>query len=82
MSVKIYGYSDDLIEVEGDIKAEFGAWDDGINYMIFSNGTVLSIEYTSEGVWRLNRIYKGEGKYIKIEALRKKVGHITLFIRD
>lgn len=60
MPVKVYGASDDLVEVEGDIREEFyalGEFDNGEakdgGYLAFSNGAVFRIEYTNQGVWRI-----------------------------
>jgi hypothetical protein len=52
VSATIYGASDDLIEVEGDIREEFYAVD-GPNYLAFSNGTLLSVVYDDDGMWRI-----------------------------
>ena len=53
MSIKVYGVSDDLIEIEGDIREEFP---DDKALLIFSNGVVLSIEYGLSGIWRINQM--------------------------
>lgn len=53
--VCIYVSSDGLIEVDGDIQAEFDVnTEDEGNFLIFSDGTVLSVTYTNEGIWRIN----------------------------
>jgi hypothetical protein len=54
VSVTVYGSSDDLIEVDGDINAEFyaGVGDDG-DLLVFSDGTIVRITYTEAGVWRI-----------------------------
>lgn len=61
MPVKIYGASDDLIEVEGDIREEFYAVtlnddDDEGGILAFSNGVVIRILYTNEGTWRITPV--------------------------
>lgn len=67
--VTVYGASDDLIEVEGDLREEFNAIDqDEPQYLAFSDGTVLSIQYTDEGLWRVNRRVAGSAVYSKAEA--------------
>ena len=53
MRTTVYGASDDLVEIEGGISEEFNPSDDGPNYLAFSNGTVLGIEYTKLGVWKI-----------------------------
>lgn len=58
MAVTIYGASDDLIEVEGDVKAEFqyNPRPGSGQYIALSCGVVLSIEYDNDGVWRINPV--------------------------
>lgn len=56
--IKVRGTSDDLIELEGDIREEFYADEDG-NYLAFSNGVALRIHYTTEGVWRITKVREG-----------------------
>lgn len=51
--ITVYGASDDLIEVEGDIREEFYALGDDENFLALSNGTVLRVEYSRGGVWRI-----------------------------
>lgn len=64
--IKVYGASDDLVELEGDINEEFnylglGGADeqDSGGLLAFSNGVILRIVYTQEGVWRITTV-KGE----------------------
>jgi hypothetical protein len=54
MSVTVYGASDDLIEVVGDIREEF-PWHaaDGTAFLGFSNGVVLRVAFSISGVWRI-----------------------------
>jgi hypothetical protein len=57
----IYGGSDDLIVVEGDINEEFpwrkrGYGQPSGDLLAFSDGTVLWINFTDEGVWRIERL--------------------------
>lgn len=68
--VKIYGASDDLIEVEGDITEEFNPpyGDDNPCYLAFGDGTMLSVQYDKDGMWRINRLNEGTAAYSKIEA--------------
>ena len=56
MTIKVYGASDDLIEIEGDIRTEFYASNDKPNFLAFSNGVVLEIGYTSVGVWKISTL--------------------------
>jgi len=65
---KIYGASDDLIEVDGDIREEFYHSEDGVDLLAFSDGTLLSVEYDNSGMWRINRLMDGTSRYTKDEA--------------
>lgn len=72
--VEIYGASDDLIEVEGDIREEFNAlgheWcgDGDGGLLAFSDGTILSIAYTNDGFWRIAPIASGSATYEVTQA--------------
>lgn len=60
MSTIIYGASDDLIEISGDVSEEFGA-DGGTNYIALSNGVLVSVKYDDEGMWRVRTIERPDG---------------------
>ncbi len=62
MQVEIYGASDDLIEVEGDMTEEYGAYSCA-NYLHFGDGTILEVEYnpTPNHYWRIKVLKVGEG---------------------
>lgn len=51
MSVTVYGASDDLIEVEGDIREEFSLPEDDSAYLGFSTGVILRVTFGD--VWRI-----------------------------
>lgn len=68
MTVSITGYSDDLIEVDGDISAEFTCPSDDKAYLGFSDGTLLKIWYDEDGIWRINRLVDGLSYYSKEEG--------------
>lgn len=68
MSVLIYGASDDLIEVEGDVMTEFNV-DDGVTYLAFSDGTVLAVSYQDDGTWLISRKAVGSASYTRMEAI-------------
>ena len=53
MATTIYGASDDLIEVDGDITEEFNAIEQHPYYLGFSTGVVLCIEYGTDGIWHI-----------------------------
>lgn len=48
----IYGASDDLIELEGRIREEFGAYE-ATTRLDFDNGASLTVQYDREGIWRI-----------------------------
>lgn len=51
--IKIYGSSDDLIEIEGDIREESNWFaDEDRSWIALSDGTLLQVEYSSLGIWR------------------------------
>jgi len=59
--LKIYGRSDDLIEIDGDIYDEIGWHPSEKCYITISDGTVISIEYSDEGIWRIAMLREGSG---------------------
>ena len=63
MPITIYGASDDLIEVEGDISEEFSYLDhdDEGDLIAVSDGTVVRITYGASGVWRIVPVHHGSG---------------------
>jgi hypothetical protein len=64
----IYGASDDLIEVEGDLSEEFNAYsseDDVHHYLGFSDGTLLEVTYGRDGTWFINRLAGGTATFAK-----------------
>jgi len=70
MSIKIYGASDDLIEIDGDIREEFNWIPDGdeSRFLAFSDGTLLRVMYDSDGIWRLNKVASGTAQFSKVEG--------------
>lgn len=69
--IRVYGASDDLIEVDGAIREEFSAYgldeDDG-GFLAFNDGTVLEIHYGASGRWRISCVQEGVASYEKSEA--------------
>jgi hypothetical protein len=61
--ITIYGASDDLIEVEGDLTEEFGHYQEASALLACSDGTLLRIASDREGVWRLTRIAAGTATF-------------------
>jgi hypothetical protein len=68
--LKIYGASDDLLEVEGDTQEEFSVWD--TEYKPFtvavSDGTLLRVRYDDDGIWRISLLTKGAAQFEKVEG--------------
>jgi len=64
MSTKIYGASDDLIEFEGDVNGEVGAWDASEKRpanVACSDGTILKFLYAPDdaAIWKIAVIERG-----------------------
>ena len=54
----VTGYSDDLIEIEGDITEEIDVpYNDQNGYIAFSDGTLLKVVY--DGLWRFFIVNQG-----------------------
>lgn len=67
--IEISGYSDDLIEIDGDISEEFNAYgDDEGPLLAFSDGTVLRITYGDAGIWRIVPVKTGSGELFITQA--------------
>ena len=68
--VKVFGCSDDLVEIEGDIREEYPFYDndDDCRYLSFSDGTVLKIIYDDDGLWRVSLITRGGCEFEKVEG--------------
>lgn len=62
--IRIYGSSDDLIELASDDQKEFENEEFHVpntysNILAFSDGTLLEIRYDRWGVWRITALEKG-----------------------
>lgn len=55
----ITGASDDLIEIEGEIREEFSAWECKNGVIACSDGTLLRVSYDENGIWRFRVDFKG-----------------------
>ena len=68
--IKIYGSSDDIIVIEGDIVEEFGCYTSGEEeverFLAVSDGTLLQVRY--DGFWRLNVLRAGNAERLKKEG--------------
>lgn len=68
MTITVHGASDDLIEVEGDIREEFSGGPSNTDLLAFSDGTVLQITYGKSGVWRINLAAAGTATVNIVQA--------------
>lgn len=65
MATKVYGQSDDLLEIDGDVLGEVGCYgsgdaDEPNAAVIFSDGTITEWTYDKDGVWRCKVLAKGQ----------------------
>jgi len=63
MAVTLYGASDDLIEIEGDLEEEFYLInDDHGDIFAFSDGTLVRVQYTRDGIWSIQVLTEGTAR--------------------
>lgn len=82
--IKIYGASDDLIEVESDNQAmykseEFNVDSDFENLIAISDGTLFAIKMSKYGSWRIDLMVAGEN-YLGIEVWKGNDGSDFIMI--
>jgi hypothetical protein len=83
--LKIYGASDDLIEIEGDIREEFDPSDaDEPSLLAFSDGTLLQIQYGAGdlGFWRIHPVVYGSASCSKVEATNEEDNYSDIVTLD
>lgn len=56
MSTYLYGYSDDLIELDGDLYEEFSPDESSWTDVVFSNGVHAQVTYDDDGDWSIRVI--------------------------
>lgn len=61
MSVTIYGASDDLIEIRGDVEEEYGGGGEAGDVLMCSDGTALRVRRV-DGIWRVTVEAQGTGE--------------------
>lgn len=54
-TIRIYGASDDLVEVEGALGDEWGGGSDPA-YVVLSTGDVFTVAYGMRGVWQIEHV--------------------------
>ncbi len=66
---RIYGASDDLIELDGDVDDEISHYGDEPYYLLFNDGTQLKIAYGADktACWRIELVTQGKAD---LEATR------------
>lgn len=64
-TAKLYGTSDDCVEITGESAEELNVIDEPA-YIRFTNGTYAKIEYAAEGIWRIEVLAAGRGKLRKL----------------
>jgi hypothetical protein len=75
MKTKIYGASDDLIEIEGAISEELDCYDEKLK-LVFSDGTVIETKYDHGGQWRLKVLEVGSKLLRHVPAVGDDQVHI------
>lgn len=72
MRVTVTGASDDLIEIDGDIREEFNVYfkDDEQDFRLlaFGDGTILRVVYDKDGIWRITRLTAGTAEMTKVDG--------------
>ena len=67
MKTKVYGMSDDLVEIETENNIypydEIGCFDCMVR-ILFTDNTVIEVEYGKDGkgIWKIEVIHKGDAK--------------------
>ncbi|MGC4886602.1 hypothetical protein [Micromonospora sp. DT227] len=61
--ITVYGSSDDLIEIDGDIREEFGYHNESKGDLLaFSDGTILRIFHNDSAIWRITSVARGSSE--------------------
>jgi hypothetical protein len=79
--IKISGYSDDNIFLEGDIDDEIGCYDQA-KYLGFSDGTLLKGYYGDGGIWNFDVINEGSLFQSKTEGSEEEDTNDIVYIND
>ncbi len=75
----VYGASDDLIEIDGDVRAEFySSWEDDKEYVAFSTGLLLGISYNKKGIWKITKEDVPEGVEVEIHPANSEQAKAVL----
>lgn len=84
--IKIYGVSDDLIEIESDDESkfkseEFNVDSDHENLIAVSDGTLFAINMNKYGTWRIDILFQGN-EYLGVELWKGQDGTDIAYIHD
>jgi hypothetical protein len=82
MAITVYGASNDLIEIDGDISEEFvytgirkRPEDDDDDLLAFSDGTILRIRFDNDlGGWRITPVVRGASNPVIEQAAEDAEG--------
>jgi len=69
VNLRVYGASDDLVEIEGDVREEFTAAYGEPTYVVLSNGVVLGVEYGGVGEWTVSPLSVPEGADVDVRPV-------------
>lgn len=78
----VTGASNDLIEIDGELCEEFNAYDCSDGRMAFSDGTLLTVEYDNDGLWRFKLIFKGSLYDHKVEGSVNDDTNDVVYLND
>jgi hypothetical protein len=67
-TIRIYGASDDLVEIEGgDLTDEFGCYDTGGVVVLLPSGDRFDVRYGDRGVWEIEHAHATGALTVSIE---------------
>lgn len=65
----LYGASDDLIELDGDLSEEFNPDAGNETYIGFSDGSLVAARYDAKGNWRFTIVEESSGTSITVHPI-------------
>jgi uncharacterized protein YjfI (DUF2170 family) len=76
--IKVYGSSDDLIEIESDDQTKFSSEEFNVdmdfeNLISVSDGTLLAIKMNKYGTWRIDILHTGS-QFLGVEIWKGQDG--------
>lgn len=70
--IRMWGASDDLIEIDGHIIEELNPTGDDGDILVCSDGSAFKVTY--DGCWRFVPLSRGTATYTKVEAIGDEAG--------